>query len=74
MHYMKINVFIFLFQSNIVQPSFIRHMYFENIKAWVCISVADPEPHPNLRIHMFLAPRIRIRIRIVTSSDPARDP
>jgi hypothetical protein len=45
---MKINVFNFLFQSNIIEPSFIRHMYLEDIKGWVCISVADPEPHPDL--------------------------
>jgi hypothetical protein len=59
MHYMKINVFNFLFQSNIIEPSFIRHMYLEDIKAWVYISVADPDPHPD---------------PLVTSSDPARDP
>jgi hypothetical protein len=60
---MKINVFNFLFQSNIIEPSFIRHMYLEDIKAWVCVSVADPERHPDPDPYVFSPPRIRIRIR-----------
>ncbi len=63
-----------MFQSNIIEPSFIRHMYLEDIKAWVCISIADPEPHPDLRIHMFLAAPDTHPGPLVTSSDPARDP